>query len=561
MSREEVRRLALAVAGVLLAWGLLRAVMLAWICDDAFVSLRYAANLIDGHGLVYNAGEYVEGYTNLLWTLLLAAALALGAPDVESAEWLGIAFHLALALVLLAASWRRQRRGDEFLPLAAGVVLISPDFQVWASGGLETSLFACLALLGVLLAREAIESHRAALFGGLVLSLLVLTRPDGVLFAGTAWLGVALRAAPRRRVGALLRVAGPVVLTLAAWAAFKLAYYGELLPTAFYSKSVMRPYYEQGLVYLGLYLASNWFLPLAVLGWAVWRLRSRRAWDERDADAAMLAAPALLFLLYVVHVGGDFMYARRILPAVPLLLLALEEQLAALKDRRLRILAVAACVAAAALPYPVFDAGTARVRGVADERRFYPPAAIEARRRQAEAVGRALEGSGARVMFEGGMLVFGYYSGLPYLAEMTGLTQYSLARLPLASRGWVGHEKAATEEWLTENDIHLVVGQAFPPVARPPGADTLDLVYFGDLAEARIHRYDPAVMEHLATRPGVSFVPIERVLERLGKEIPHASPARRREILEFLDRYYFRGVGQRGRELREAFRRRVESGR
>ena len=42
--------------------------------DDAFISFRYAANLVDGHGLVFNHGERVEGYTNLLWVLILSTA-------------------------------------------------------------------------------------------------------------------------------------------------------------------------------------------------------------------------------------------------------------------------------------------------------------------------------------------------------------------------------------------------------------------------------------------------------------------------------------------------------
>ena len=45
---------------------------LRWLSDDAFISFRYAHNVVDGHGLVFNSGEYVEGYTNLLWTLLMA---------------------------------------------------------------------------------------------------------------------------------------------------------------------------------------------------------------------------------------------------------------------------------------------------------------------------------------------------------------------------------------------------------------------------------------------------------------------------------------------------------
>src|SRR5262245_8647033 len=43
--------------------------------DDAMISMRYARNLAEGHGLVWNAGQPpVEGYTNFLWTIVMALA-------------------------------------------------------------------------------------------------------------------------------------------------------------------------------------------------------------------------------------------------------------------------------------------------------------------------------------------------------------------------------------------------------------------------------------------------------------------------------------------------------
>ena len=64
-----------------------------FLCDDAFISFRYAENLVLGHGLVFNAGERVEGYTNFLWTLTLAAAIALGLEPAGVAQALGIACY------------------------------------------------------------------------------------------------------------------------------------------------------------------------------------------------------------------------------------------------------------------------------------------------------------------------------------------------------------------------------------------------------------------------------------------------------------------------------------
>src|ERR1035437_4307958 len=55
-------------------WGSYRINGTRYFClfDDAMISMRYARNLAEGHGLVWNPGERVEGYTNLAWTLFMA---------------------------------------------------------------------------------------------------------------------------------------------------------------------------------------------------------------------------------------------------------------------------------------------------------------------------------------------------------------------------------------------------------------------------------------------------------------------------------------------------------
>lgn len=547
--------------------GMARAIDLAWICDDAFISLRYAENLVAGTGLVYNAGEYVEGYTNLLFTLAVAGAIVAGAPATAAAEWLGIGAFAGLVATLALASWRRSRRdGSLFLPFAAAIVLVSDDFLQWASGGLETSLFAWLVAAGLLMTRTRPPTRGAAIGAGTLLSLLVLTRPDGAIFAAAgaaSWLLPAHPLERRRRLELCLLTLAPLAVTGAALVSWKLSYYGELLPTAFYSKSVLRPYWGQGLTYAGLFVAKNWLLPVALvaaLGMR-WRRRGAPASDRftpDDRDDGFLLASAGLFVAYLVHVGGDFMFARRLLPAVPLILFALEGQLQRLRSPERRVGITAVALLAAALPYPIFDETRVSIAGIADERRYYPDTVIAKRRVQAEAVGRALAGLETRVMFEGGMCVFGYYSGLPYLAEMTGLTQYSLAKLPLDERGWIGHEKRATEAWLDENDIQFVVSQHFPPVERPARLP-LDSLYFGNLAVARIHRYDAAIMDRLRARDEVRFVPIEGVLDRRRRELERVPLDEAQAILDWLDRFYFDGAGDAGKAARAELQELLES--
>src|SRR4051812_12787413 len=69
---------------------------LPFISDDALISLRYARRLIDGHGLSWTGGPPVEGYSNLLWILVLAAAGLMRIDLIHSARVLGVLFTLVV---------------------------------------------------------------------------------------------------------------------------------------------------------------------------------------------------------------------------------------------------------------------------------------------------------------------------------------------------------------------------------------------------------------------------------------------------------------------------------
>ena len=546
------------LAGAALVFAITRAVRIAWLADDSFISFRYAWNLVHGHGLVYNAGERVEGYSNLLWTLLMAGGLALGVAPEPASKALGILCWLVLAGLLALRSWRR-REGRSFMPLAAALVLLMDDYQTWATGGLETSLFTLLSVAGVLLACESGEPRRLVI-AGCILAGAVATRPDGAIFAAVgvacAWL-VNDGEPGRRRLARAAFVALPLVVGAAALASFKLGYYGDLFPTAFYSKSALDPYYGQGFYYVWLFLEKNWFLAPLV---AVLAIGSAGRFGAVMSRAnLMLLSAFVLFTIYVAHSGGDFMFARRLIPVMPFLFLVLEDALTLLPGVLSRAAAIVLVGLGVALPYPVYADPTEKIRGIANEPAYSTKAYIAMREAQGQAAARALARLPVRAMFEGGMCMFGYYSRLPYLAEMSGLTHYSLAKKPLAVRGYVGHEKVGDAEWLTDNRIQLVFSQALPPVARAEPR-RVDEIYFGDTLKARIWIYVDAVMDPLRGNPAVQFVPIEQALRVARRRIAQAPPDEAQAIYEFLERYYFRSAGPDKQvlagELRDAVRAR-----
>jgi len=275
--------------------------------DDAYISFRYAFNALLGHGLVWNVGEYVEGFSNPLFTLLLIPF----APQAETAAWL-LTFisHLAGAgfVFLLAGHWRLPRWP---LGLLAGT---APAAILSVQSLLETSLFAAL-FSGVIWSRTRRRSRALAA----MMTMLALVRPEGALVLGLFILYDLLEPERRAFLRATLWPLAPIA-AIAAWEIFRIGYYHDFLPNTFYAKSGS----PLGNLKLGLPYVLGFFLFSPALAAGLWPAKRNRP----------LAVLAGIWILYVIAIGGDWLYYHRFLVhLLPVLLLS-----GALLLRRRRVL-------------------------------------------------------------------------------------------------------------------------------------------------------------------------------------------------------------------------------
>ncbi|HEU4723768.1 MAG TPA: hypothetical protein VFU59_00580, partial [Candidatus Eisenbacteria bacterium] len=392
----------LAAAAAAILYALVTAFRQRWVSDDAFISFRYAENLVRGLGLVYNPGERVEGYSNFTWTLWSALGMRLG---VEPEKWSsagGIACYVAALALLAWNAWTYRRESSglaAWIPLAAILGALHPDWQLFATGGLETSLFALeITALYLLLARGDAGPARAAA-AGLLLGLAAMTRPDGPIFVPVV--GLFLLLTGRRRLRALLALGAAFLLVWTPYTLWRVGYYGDYFPNTYYAKSAAIPWYSQGAFYVSLYFARYWPLLLApVLVAAAWRRRGGDAaakveresagaatsalssWQRRALLAAMLVA---VYVAFVIRVGGDFMFARFLIPVTPLLLVLLElgiARVALTRAWKQGVLAAAAAAGIVLTPYPLPSDPFGSIRGIVFEPNFYPRGPMDRVRRE-----------------------------------------------------------------------------------------------------------------------------------------------------------------------------------
>lgn len=294
--------------------------------DDAYISFRYAQNLVRGNGLVFNPGERVEGYTNFLWTVLIAPAIALGFPPGPVSMLLGAGFALA-TLILLS---KYLPAASQPLAGAVAALLLAADgsFALWSVSGMETALFAFLLTLGILLYLREGEDERFPIFAGLAFALATLSRPEGLLAFGVTMLhAVARRVKAEGRLVAqadLLR-GGAFLGVFLPYFLWRFGYYGYLLPNTFYLKvSTEGPAAQiaRGFRHLGTFLDVH--LGLLLIFIALLSILRRKV----AGYFAYLWSLLLAYVGYVVYVGGDWSVGRFFTPILPAFYLLVAQGLA-----------------------------------------------------------------------------------------------------------------------------------------------------------------------------------------------------------------------------------------
>lgn len=366
--RPSARTVALAAAALAL---LAIAVRLAWIGDDAYITLRTVENLASGHGPRWNLVDRVQTYTHPLWMLLLTGGRLVGGEVYFTTIVLSLLCSTAAIVLLLG-------RATTVTAVAALAVVLGTAraFGDYTTSGLETPLTYLLLAGFVRVVDRDGDAVRRFARAALLAALLATNRMDLALLCAPAVIGtlrgVGGRAAWTR--GAL--AAAPFV----GWLLFATVYYGSPFPVTAHAKifGVGIPaadLWRQGLFYLRFTLVTDPVLVLTVVVGVV------VAWCDRRTR--WLALGALLYAGYVVKVGGDFMAGRFLLPPFVVAVAVLGPRLAARRLLPVAVLLAAVVLQAvrglppwlcapAAEPPQSMEAIMAD-GGICDERRFYQP--------------------------------------------------------------------------------------------------------------------------------------------------------------------------------------------
>jgi arabinofuranosyltransferase len=285
-----------------------------FITDDAYISLRYSQRLLEGHGLTWNDMRPVEGYTNLLWVLLCAALGALHIPLPLAAHILGVTTTLLILLAVVLYIYREFPSELRFFSslLTCSAMVLSSPFSMWALGGLEQPLLACLLVWATFFILPWFHterpSSRSALIIGFLLGLAVISRADAALFTAAFFAAAVITdGVSSKSIRSRARILPLPILFFLGQLAFRRSYYHEWLPNTAYVKvafTLHRLY--TGLRYLYLAMKINAVLLALVLlaSYALWR-------TGRKKPVVFVWTVAFIWTAYLILIGGDIFPAVR----------------------------------------------------------------------------------------------------------------------------------------------------------------------------------------------------------------------------------------------------------
>ncbi len=501
------KNLFIGISAIAIIVSIVCSYQLRWLGDDIFIGLRYVQNLLAGNGLVYNKGERVEGFTDFLWIMLISLFTWMKRDPINTVQVLGVLSSVGTLILFSIITFKISNRNKVFiLPFITLALAFNYDYNTWATSGLETSFFSFLLCCSfyVFFFSEMKETKKY-IVAGLFLCLALMTRPDTLLIVLLAnILFVCNKLFSREQLVSIVKstlfLNLAIIVIYVPYFLWRYNYYGFIFPNTYYDKLGNESFYSKGFDYILLYFKPHFIsflifvLPLFIIFPLVknnFRNNLKEFLQDKWNCAYIVSVKIVILYLifFVAKVGGDFMYARFIIPIAPFIYFIVFYSIFKLvKQKRLNIV-LAVLVLASGLEYSLrmdlfprtldkqgniqYDKkGNEMITwsgDVSDERFVYTsyyPVADEIK--TGKTIRDCFEGIDARMLIKGGQACMGYYANFSYIQEFHGLTDTLIAHSKIEHRERIGHEKHGSIEYFESKDINF----CFFIHARPVTKDT-----------------------------------------------------------------------------------------
>lgn len=271
--------------------------------DDAMVSMRYAKNLANGYGLVWNPnGEHVEGFTNPLWTLFMAFVHILPLSVAKTS----LIVQIISALLMLFLLYFVNEITNSITNKESWTSIIAVTFTAfyaplnyWGLHGMEVTLLTLLVIIATFISLKHLNGEPLPWYFYLVIGLGTMVRIDGIipfiliisyvcLHSKKEWKKIAIRSF------------AIFFCFIGAQTIFRILYFNDIVPNTYHLKLDGYPFIyriARGFIEALIFFRSIHIITLMIAIVPVFFKRNK-----------FIYLPIIIFLgqiIYSIYVGGD----------------------------------------------------------------------------------------------------------------------------------------------------------------------------------------------------------------------------------------------------------------
>jgi len=276
----------------------------AWLCDDAFITLRTIDNFLNGYGLTWNINERVQAFTHPLWMFVLLLFYTF----THEAYYTTILLSIAISVLTMFFFINKFTINIKSLVLAFIILIFSKSFIDFSSSGLENPLSHLLLLLFLIVflkQKNTSPDNKTLLLLSILTSLATLNRMDMVILYIPPIFYLCTRSSNKIKAFTIILLGFTPFI---AWELFSLFYYGFLFPNTAYAKLntgiPQTELIQQGIFYLLSSFNLDPITPFIII------FTSIIIFYRKKNNMIAIALGIILYVFYILNIGGDYMSGR-----------------------------------------------------------------------------------------------------------------------------------------------------------------------------------------------------------------------------------------------------------
>lgn len=288
-----------------------------FIQDDAFINFRYVENLLAGHGLVYNVGEHVEGFTSFSWMILLLIFKLTGLDLISFSQYSSIFFGALIFVVIYFLSNKSSKPILVFLATSV-LILSSSGFIYWSVSGMESSLFSLLILIMFYsyLAKDNLINNPIFF---IISFFAIITRQEAfavfTIFLFYDFLNSKEIYQLKKNQKIIILKVTITLLPFILLVLIRIYYYGYIFPNTYYAKTnLILPYFFRGFEYIINWIKFDFLYGILLIPFIV------LVYKKKEKIEILVLILLSFYLIYNLYIGGDVLpHNRFFLPILPII--------------------------------------------------------------------------------------------------------------------------------------------------------------------------------------------------------------------------------------------------